>query len=328
MFRFGILSTARIGEQHVVPAIAAADNCVLGAVASRDAKRARQFANRFGIPQAFDSYEAMLASDAIDGVYIPLPTSQHVDWAVAAIKAGKHVLVEKPLALRARDINAVIKARDASGLVVSEAFMVAYHPQWAKVRELLNKGAIGRLRMVQGSFAYHNTDPENMRNRPELGGGVIPDIGVYPTVVTRMATGLEPQRVQATIDWDPDFATDCFASVRAEFEGFELSFYLSTQLAGRQSMIFHGDKGFIELTAPFNANVYEGSELRVHDRSHSRTQVFNYVGVNQYRLQAECFARVASGKKGAVFPLEDSVLNQRVIDAIYKAGKSGRWAAV
>lgn len=328
MFRFGVLSTARIGEQHVAPAIACADNCVVSAVASRNAKRAERYADRFGIPHAFDSYEAMLASDVIDGVYIPLPTSQHVDWAIAAAKAGKHVLVEKPLALKARDIAAVIRARDAAGVVVSEAFMVTYHPQWAKVRELLAKGSIGRLRMVQGSFAYHNTDPNNMRNRPELGGGVIPDIGVYPTVATRFATGSEPTRVQASIDWDPDFGTDCFASVRAEFDGFELAFYLSTQLAGRQSMVFHGDKGFIELSAPFNSNIYEGSELRVHDRGHGKVQTFNYVGVNQYQLQAEAFARVASGKKGEVFSLEDSVNNQRVIDAIYKAGKSGRWAAV
>ena len=328
MLRFGILSTARIGEEHVVPAITRAENCVVSAVASRDQKRARRFADRFGAPHAYGSYEDMLASDEIDGVYIPLPTSQHVDWAVRAAKAGKHVLVEKPLALKAKDIARVIAARDANGVVVSEAFMVTYHPQWLKVRELLAKGTIGTLRMVDAVFTYHNTDPDNMRNRPELGGGVIPDIGVYPTVVTRFATGQEPERVQATIDWDPDFGTDCFASVRADFGSFELSFYLSTQLAARQSIAFHGDKGFIELTAPFNSNLYEGDELRVHDRGHGKTQVFRYSGLNQYCLQVEAFARVASGRRAEVFSLEDSVLNQRVIDGIYKAGRSGRWAAI
>lgn len=328
MFRFGILSTARIGEQHVVPAIARADNCVVSAVASRDLKRARRFADRFGAPHAFGSYDEMLASDEIDGVYIPLPTSQHVEWAIRAAKAGKHVLVEKPLALKAKDIASVIAARDASGVLVSEAFMVTYHPQWLKVRELLAKGTIGTLRMVDAAFTYHNVDPANMRNRPELGGGVIPDIGVYPTVGTRFATGKEPERVQATIDWDPDFNTDCFASVRADFGEFELSFYLSTQLAARQYIAFHGDKGYIELTAPFNSNLYEGDELRVHDRGHAKTQVFRYTGLDQYRLQVESFARAAAGKKSEVFSLEDSVLNQKVIDAIYKSGRNGRWAAV
>ncbi len=328
MFRFGILSTARIGEQHVLPAISRASNCVVSAIASRDLKRAQKFADRFGVPLAFGSYEQMLASDEIDGVYIPLPTSQHVEWAVKAAKAGKHVLVEKPLALKARDIARVVAARDGSGVVVSEAFMVAYHPQWLKVRELLAKGAIGSLRMVDASFTYYNVNPDNMRNRPELGGGVIPDIGVYPTVATRLATGQEPTRVQAHIDWDPDFGTDCFASVRADFVDFELSFYLSTQLANRQSIVFHGDKGFIELTAPFNSNLYEGDELRIHDRGHAKTQVLRYSGVDQYQLQVEAFARVASGGRGELFSLEESVLNQRVIDAIYKAGKSGRWAAV
>ena len=328
MFRFGILSTARIAEKHVVPAIARAGNCVVSAVASRDGARARRFAERFGAPHAFSSYEALLASDEIDGVYIPLPTSHHVEWAVKAAKAGKHVLVEKPLALKARDIQRVIAARDAAGIVVSEAFMVTYHPQMLKLRELLAKGSIGRLRTVEASFTYHNVDADNMRNRPELGGGALPDIGVYPMVATRFVTQQEPQRVQAAVEIDPAFGTDRYASVRADFGDFDLSFYVSTQMANRQTLVFHGDKGFIELSAPFNSNLYEGDELRVHDQSHHKTQVFRFTGIDQYQLQVEAFARVASGKRGELFSLEDSMRNQRAIDAIYQAGKSGRWAAV
>ncbi len=329
MFRWGVLSTAKIGREHVIPAILDSGNGVLSAIASRDPDKARALADRFGAPHAFGSYEEMLASDAIDGVYIPLPTSQHVEWAVKAADAGKHVLVEKPLALRADDIGPVIGARDRNGVLVSEAFMVTYHPQWLKVRELLQADAVGRLRHVQGAFSYHNVDPLNMRNRTDLGGGALPDIGVYPTVTTRFATGAEPLRVQASVERDEVFGTDVYASVRADFGGFELSFYTSTQMALRQFMVFHGDKGFIEVAAPFNAGVYGHHEVTLHDQSRGQSQVFRFPGALQYRLQVEAFVRAARGEEAAVFTLEDSVKNQKVIDAVFRAGeKDGGWEPV
>ena len=189
MFRWGILSTAKIGREHLIPAIQQASNGKLTAIASRDLSKAEALAEQTGAAHAFGSYEEMLASDTIDGVYVPLPTSQHVEWAVKAADAGKHVLVEKPLALKAGDIAPVIAARDRNRVLVSEAFMVAYHPQWEKVRSLIAEGAIGRLRHVQAAFRYHNVDPQYMRNRLELGGGALPDIGVFRTVSTRLATG-------------------------------------------------------------------------------------------------------------------------------------------
>ncbi|MGN6765350.1 MAG: Gfo/Idh/MocA family protein, partial [Rhizobiaceae bacterium] len=257
MFRWGVLSTAKIGRDHVIPALQDAKNGVVTAIASHDLAKARALAGRFGVPHAFGSYEEMLASDVIDGVYIPLPTSEHVEWAIKAADAGKHVLVEKPLALKAEDIAPVIAARDRNKVLVSEAFMVTYHPQWLKVRELIAEGAVGRLRHVQGVFSYYNVDASNMRNRPELGGGGLPDIGVYPTVATRFSTGKEPGRLQATIERDPKFGTDIYASIKAEFDGFDLTFYCATQMAARQVMVFHGDEGFIEVHAPFNAGLYD-----------------------------------------------------------------------
>lgn len=328
MFRWGVLSTAKIGREQVLPAISEAENGVLAAVASRDAAKARALADRFGAPHAFGSYEAMLASDTIDGVYIPLPTSQHVEWAVKAAQAGKHVLVEKPLALKAADIEPLIAARDQAGVLVHEAFMVTYHPQWLKVRELLASDAIGRLRHVQGAFSYYNVDPSNMRNQVALGGGGLPDIGVYPTVTTRFVTGREPARVQASIQRDPAFGTDIYSSVRADFGDFELSFYVSTQLAARQSMVFHGDKGFIELASPFNAGLYDHHRLDLHNQNHTKTEQFRFPGSNQYRLQAEAFARAADGDGEPLFSLESSVRNQKVIDAIFRAGEKDGWEDV
>lgn len=328
MFRWGVLSTAKIGREQVLPAVADSANGVLHAVASRDAGKARALADRFGAPLAFGSYEALLASPEVDGVYIPLPTSQHVEWAIKAADAGKHVLVEKPLALKADDIAPVIAARDRNRVVVSEAFMVTYHPQWLKVRELVQGGAIGTLKHVQGAFTYYLMDPDNMRNRPELGGGGLPDIGVYPTVSTRFVTGQEPLRVQGTVERDEKFGTDRYSSHRADFGSFELSFYLSTQMAARQIMVFHGDRGFVEVASPFNAGLYDDQRVTLHNGSHTEAQAFRFPGANQYRLQAESFVRRARGEDVPVFSLEDSVKNQRVIDAFFRAGESGGWEPV
>ncbi len=328
MLKFGILSTAKIGQEHLIPAIQSAGNASLVAISSRKLSSAKKLAKHFGVPLTFGSYEEMLASDEIDAVYIPLPTSHHVEWSIKAANAGKHVLCEKPISLGAGDIKKIIAARDKNKVLVSEAFMVTYHPQWLKVRELLAKGAIGTLRHIDASFTYFNTDPKNMRNQPELGGGALPDIGVYPTVTARFATGLEPTRVQASVEFDPKMKTDRYANVHAEFPGFDMTFYVSTQMGNRQTMVFHGDKGFIELSAPFNSNLYEGDEVRVHNGSHNETRVYRYTGLNQYVHEVEAFARAAAGKKQSLFSLEESMLNQRVIDAIYKAGKSGRWQKV
>ena len=328
MFRWGVLSTAKIGREHVIPQLMDAANGVVTAIASRDESRARAVAERFGIPNAYGSYEALLASPEVDGVYVPLPTSQHVEWAVKAADAGKHVLVEKPLALNADDIALVIEARDRNGVLVSEAFMVTYHPQWLKVRELIHAGAIGRLRHVQGVFTYYNTDPDNMRNKPELGGGALPDIGVYPTVTTRFATGEEPTRLQAVVERDPDFGTDVYASVKADFGSYELSFYVSTQMALRQSMVFHGDQGFIEVETPFNARIYGDDRVVLHDAAHAESTVFRFADTRQYRLQAEAFADSVAGENAAVFSLADSVKNQKVIDTIYRAAEHDGWEPV
>lgn len=328
MFRWGVLSTAKIARDHMIPAIVAADNGILSAIASRDLPKANALAERFGARHAFSSYEELLASPEVDGVYIPLPTSQHLEWAIKAAEAGKHVLVEKPLALSASDILPLINLRDAKKVLVCEAFMVTYHPQWLKVRDLIASGAIGRLRQVQGAFSYFNVDPDNMRNKLDLGGGVLPDIGVYPVVATRFATGMEPIRVQATIERDHKFGTDIYASTRMDFGGFELSFYVSTQMAARQAMIFHGEDGFIEIASPFNAGVYDDHRIELHNQAHTEVQTFRFPGAKHYRLQVEAFARAAQGGPDPVFTLEQSVLNQKVIDAIYRAGGKDDWETV
>ena len=328
MLRFGVLSTAKIGKDLVIPAIQEGENCVVTAIASRDMARARETADRFSIPHAFGSYEEMLSCDWIDAVYIPLPTSQHVEWTIKAADAGKHVLCEKPIALKASEITTLIAARDRTKVVITEAFMVTYSPVWLKVKELLAQGAIGKLKHVQGVFTYFNKDPHNMRNIAALGGGGLPDIGVYPTITTRFSTGQEPLRVLATTEFDPQFGTDVYSSVRADFGEFELSFYISTQLANRQVMVFHGSEGYIEVKSPFNANRWGAEELEVTNQTHNQSQVLRFPDSRQYKREVEAFARAVRGQPSEVIPLESSLKNQRFIDAIYRASHKEGWEVV
>ena len=328
MLRFGIISTAKIGRELVVPAIQDAENCVVTGIASRDFARAREMADRFSVPHAFGSYEEMLASDTIDAVYIPLPTSQHVEWSIKAADAGKHVLCEKPIALNADEIDSLIEARDRNKVLITEAYMVTYAPVWRKVRSLISEGAIGKLRHIQGAFTYFNRDPGNMRNIPELGGGGLPDIGVYPTISTRFSTGKEPLRIQAVTERDPEFGTDIYSSVKADFGDFELTFYISTQMANRQIMVFHGTEGFIEVKSPFNADRWGAEEIELTNRSHNQSTIFRFPDSRQYKCEAEAFARAAKGEKEEIVTLESSKLNQKVIDAIYRASEKDGWEPV
>jgi len=238
------------------------------------------------------------------------------------------VLCEKPIALKSSEIDDLIAARDRNKVIISEAFMVTYSPVWRKVRSLLQEGAIGELRHVQGAFTYYNRDPGNMRNIPELGGGGLPDIGVYPVISTRFSTGKEPSWVQAITERDAEFGTDIYSSVKADFGDFELSFYISTQMAGRQIMVFHGTDGYIEVKSPFNANRWGPEEIEVTDRGHSESRIIRFQDSRQYRCQAEAFARAAAGEKDEIVTLEDSRLNQKAIDAIYRASEKDGWEAV
>jgi predicted dehydrogenase len=238
------------------------------------------------------------------------------------------VLCEKPIALKALEIDSLIAARDRNKVLVTEAYMITYTPVWQKVRSLLADGAIGKLRHVQGAFTYFNRDAGNMRNIPELGGGGLPDIGVYPTISTRFVTGKEPLRIQAVTERDPEFGTDTYSSVKADFGDFELTFYISTQLAARQVMVFHGSEGFIEVKSPFNADRYGAEEVELTNRNHSQSQVFRFPDSRQYKREAEAFADAATGGKAEVVTLESSKNNQKMIDAIYRASEKDGWEAV
>jgi predicted dehydrogenase len=263
-------------------------------------------------------YDAVLADPGIDAVYIPLPNSLHVKWTRRALEAGKHVLTEKPIAMQASEIDAVIALRDSTGLVAAEAYMIVHHPQWHQVRDWVQGGAIGELRRVNATFTYDNSgDPGNIRNAVATGGGSLPDIGVYTLGCARFVTGQEPEEVLFA-----DIRRENGVEVRAEavvqFDGFTLTSLTSMRMLRYQSVTFQGTEGVIEVPVPFNPLGYGDAEISLMRKS-GPVEVFRYPGVNQYVQQVEAFGAAVRGEAAYPCPLEFSQGTQRLIDMIWAA---------
>jgi len=328
--RWGILSTANIGMQKVTPAIQKSAHSEVVAIASRDLVKAEAAAARLGIPRAYGSYEELFADPGIDAIYNPLPNHLHVPMTVAAAQAGKHVLCEKPIARTAAEAEG-LRACPPDRLVL-EAFMIRFHPQWLRAREILRSGELGEVRAINAVFAYHNVDPANVRNQAGIGGGGILDIGCYPVTAARFLFEGEPSRVVSLVERDPEFGTDRLASVIADFgAGRQLSFTCSTQLAGHQRVQVFGSKAKLEIVIPFNAPPDERTAITVDtgapfDGSLARREILP--ACDQYTEQAEAFALAVLGEKNLPWGIEDSIASMRVLDAIFKSEREGGWAAV
>ncbi len=320
---WGILGTAKIAQEKVIPPMQAANHCRVTAIASRNADTARATAERLGIPRSHGSYEALLADPGVDAVYIPLPNHLHVDWTIRAADAGKHVLCEKPIGIDTQDAQRLASVQARTGVFIQEAVMVRTHPQWLKVRELVRDGAIGRLQAIHGIFSYHKTDPHNIRNVADYGGGGMLDIGCYPITTSRFVLGTEPQRVAALIEYDPDLGVDRLGSALLDFPGVQATFTYGTQLAPHQRMQFFGDTGWIDVEIPFNAPADRPSRLILTNGDGRQT--IEVETCDQYGVQAERFAQAVLAGHPQPVPLADSLANMRVIDAAFRAGRSGRW---
>src|SRR5271154_1902717 len=290
--RWGVLGVAKIATEKVIPAMQRGEVSRIDAIASRDPERARAAAAALGIPKAHGSYEALLADPDIDAIYNPLPNELHVPWTLRALAAGKHVLCEKPIALDAEQARPLIDARNRSGKLVAEAFMVRFHPQWRRARELARDGSIGETRAIQTFFSYRLLDPDNVRNRPPGGGGLY-DIGCYAILTARYIFSAEPTRVVATIDWDPKFKTDRLASALLEFpDGRHLTFSVGTQLSAHQRVTIVGDGGRIEVMIPFNAPPDQPTEIAIDtgaDLTGGGRRVETLPVCDQYTLQCRAY---------------------------------------
>ncbi len=268
-------------------------------------------------------YDALLADPAIDAVYIPLPNHLHVEWTAQALRAGKHVLCEKPIAMSAAQIDALIALRDKTGLLAAEAFMIVHHPQFIRARQLVAEGAIGRIEHVDVAFSYDNrSDPGNIRNRPETGGGSIPDIGVYTFGSARFVTGGEPEPGSLQSRIRRENGVDVFAQVTGTFDGpsgrFTYASMTSMRLFPRQEVVFQGEKGLIRLTAPFNANVFDEARVELH-RPGLEVTVERFPDARQYKLQVEAFGRSVTTGAAYPWPLEEARGTQAMIDAVFAA---------
>ena len=321
--RWGILGAANFALHHMGPAIHAARGADLVALATSDPEKARPFnAFRPGL-QVHDSYDALLADPGIDAVYVPLPNHLHVEWTLKALAAGKHVLTEKPIALHATEIDRIIAARDASGLLAAEAYMIVFHPQWQRAREWLEAGEIGTLRHVDVAFSFCLTDLDNIRNRPDTGGGSLRDIGVYTMGSARFVTGAEPTEMVAQIIRDNGI--DSYANISAVMQGptgrFTYGSMTSMRLYNRQVATFQGDKGMIRLEGgPFNANVNDLAEVEFHQGG-NRVIIDRFPAANHYVLQVEAFSH--SVRSGAPYPnpLEFVRGTQAMLDMAYEVGQ-------
>ena len=252
---WGILGAAKFAREYMGPAIHAAKGARLVALATSNAEKAAGFQAFCPDLAVHDSYDALLADPRIDAVYVPLPNHLHVDWTLKALSAGKHVLCEKPITMQSAEFDALIAKRDATGLLAAEAYMIVHHPQWHLARELVQDGAIGDLVHVSGAFSFDNrADTGNIRNKADTGGGALRDIGVYTIGSARFVTRAEPDVVDASIRWEDGI--DVFSDVRAQFPGFTYGAYVSIRAHLHQEMVFHGAKGLVRLTAPFNARVF------------------------------------------------------------------------
>ena len=329
--RFGVLSTANIGRGKVIPPMQRGDYTTITAIASRDPARARAVADELGIEKAYGSYEELLADPDIDAIYNPMPNHLHVPWTIKAAEAGKHVLCEKPIAITAAEAQPLIEVRDRCGVYIQEAFMVSTHPQWLKAREIVQSGELGELRAIQGAFSYHNVDPDNVRNKADIGGGGMLDIGCYPTVTSRFVTGQEPTRIFAAMNRDPVFKTDRLGSVMLEFGGdfpVQASFFYSTQLSPKQHMSFLGTKARLDVEIPFNALPDKPMRLIVDDGSAldgSSARAIEIPACDQYGVAGDAFAKAIIDGTEQPVSLESTMANMRAIDAAFRSSESGRW---
>src|SRR6202012_2306863 len=249
--RWGILSTAGIAVRKAIPGMQASDWIEVAAIASRDRRKAEYVATTLGISHAFGSYEELLADPAVEVINNPPPNPLNVPWSIKAAEAGKHVLCEKPLSLTVAEAKSLLTVQERTGVLIAEGFMVRGHPQWRRVRELIAAGRIGDLRSIQGAFSYFNTDPANIRNIPDYGGGSLMDIGCYPIHTARWMFGEEPVRVMSLLTQDPQLKVDRLTSAMLEFPSGQAHFTCSMQLVYHQRMLLLGTRGRIEMAMPF-----------------------------------------------------------------------------
>ncbi len=316
-FRWGLVSTARI-NRRLIPAIRAAAGNALVAVASRELGKAAEYAAEWKIPRIFGSYQEIIDSDLVDGVYVSLPNGLHAEWTVRAAEAGKHVLCEKPLALSLAEVDRIIAAAEANKVVAAEAVMYLYHPLVQRVVELVHDGQVGDVQLVRGSFTFPLSRPHDVRWNPDLGGGSLWDVGSYPVSFIRRVLG-EPEEVFGWQSLTKRGVDEGFSGllrypggVLGSFDsGFRHQFRIEAEVVGSE--------GVLRLERPYVMDpvsrivIQRGDEEVVDSASE----------VNPYQCEVEAVAAAALNGKPLPVPLSSSRANVATLLALYESAREG-----
>ena len=318
MTRWGLLSTARINDA-LLQGIAAVPEASAYAVASRQAQRASAYARDKGIERAYGDYEQLLADPDVDVVYISLPNGMHVEWTRRALEAGKHVLCEKPLSRSAKEVETLFALAAANGLHLSEAFMYRHHPQTKRLRELVDGGAIGALRLIRGSFSF-NCSPDDPRWLTKQGGGGLMDVGCYPVSMARYLAG-EPERVSAEQLLGGDGVDMVMAGMLRFADGVIAHFDCGLALPLRYDLEVVGSSAVLRVAMPWHP-VPDGIELWRDGAA--APEVIRVPGADSYALEVADLSAAARGEGEPLLGRADSLGQARTLEALYASAGSGR----
>ena len=331
IINWGILSSAKIGWEHVIPAILKSKNSKLVAIASRNTLRAKKLAQKFKIDKSYGSYQELYKDQEIDVIYNPLPNHLHIKSSIEACKNKKNILLEKPISLKATDIDPLMKYASENKVVIKEAFMVRHHPQWQWVKKYIKSGKLGSISSISTVFSYNNKNPQNIRNIKKFGGGAIYDIGCYPTVISRFLLDKEPKRVVGLAKNDKKFKTDILSSVVLDFGEIYSSFIVATQSTFSQQVTILGTKKTLIVENPFNAIATKPTTVVIYNgksiyRKENTIKVFP--AADQYEHQVTKFSNELLNKTKADYELKDAKKNMKVLDAIFMSIKKNKWIKV
>jgi predicted dehydrogenase len=315
-----------------MPAIQQIEGSTLAAVASRELDKARQFAAQFAAqiapmfdtPAAYGSYQALLDDPEVEAVYIPLPNHLHAEWSIKALRAGKHVLCEKPLTMDAAEARQVQAVADETGLLCLEAFAYRFNPVVAKAFEIARSGTLGELRAIHTAmtFVMGEPDPNNVRIKPEMGGGALYDVGCYALNAQRMIAGREPLTAYATMEWSEQFGVDMAGTALLDFGdslvgtanwGYDAAYGAPLVAVGTQA----------RLTAPHGWRPAPGEPALYLDVG-DETKAIHVGRIDDYVGEVLDFNRALRGEQEARYAWEPLEATMRVLDACFASDKSGK----
>jgi predicted dehydrogenase len=327
--RWGVLGAARIAEGAVLPGMIRSRCCTPLAIAARDASRASALAQRLGVPRSYGSYDALLEDPEIEAVYVALPNHLHVEWTRKAADAGKHVLVEKPAAMTARELTALDDVNPE--LKIAEAFMVRHQPRWQALKDILRSGQYGEPRTVASLLSFMMTNAEDFRTRPDWGGGALYDLGCYTAMAARFVFDGEPRRVLAECNRDQR-GVDMYSSVILDFgQGRHAIMAVSLAEASAQTLQVVCERGYIDLPKAYVPSRTEPNLIHIdisadHAKSDVTTRAFE--PLDQYEAEVGNFSRAVRGENAPFYGLEDARANMATLDAIFASARKGAWATV